>query len=402
MSALLLLFIFWGIYSFTQLSVDALPDVTNNQVQVITNSPNLATQEVEQFITFPLETEFKALQGLIELRSTSRSGLSVITLVFKDGIPVNITRQLVSEKVKKAETFIPKNYGSPEIVPPTTGLGEIYQYVIVPKKGFENKFNSMDLRTIQDWIIKRQLLGTPGVVDVSSFGGKLKQYEVSVKPERLAAMKLTLIDVYDALQKNNSNTGGSYIDKGPNIYFIRGEGLIEKLDDINNIVVRNYQWHSGPDQGYRHRRLWFCTPVWCHDKKRNRRNGRWRGADAERRKRRTGHRPGKRKNEDHRKKSARWIIHQCICGQDQTDRQNGAYGQHQPARRRIDCRICVGYVPGKSSGGPDCRQRNSARDDFCGSYDESVRRQCKPDEYGCAGFWTDRGWCVDSGRKPDA
>ncbi|HLA58329.1 MAG TPA: CusA/CzcA family heavy metal efflux RND transporter, partial [Puia sp.] len=236
---LLLIFICWGIYSFTQLSVDALPDVTNNQVQVITNSPNLATQEVEQFITFPLETEFKSLQGLVELRSTSRSGLSVITLVFKDGIPNNITRQLVAEKVKKAEEQIPKGYGIPDIVPPTTGLGEIYQYVIVLKKGYEDKFNSMDLRTIQDWIVKRQLLGTPGVVDVSSFGGKLKQYEVSVKPERLAAMNLTLIDVYDALQKNNSNTGGSYIDKGPNIYFIRGEGLIEKLDDINNIVVRN-------------------------------------------------------------------------------------------------------------------------------------------------------------------
>ena len=219
--ALLLIFICWGIYSFSQLSVDALPDVTNNQVQVITNSPNLATQEVEQFITFPLETEFKSLQGLVELRSTSRSGLSVITLVFKDGIPNNITRQLVSEKLKKAEEQIPKGYGIPDIVPPTTGLGEIYQYVIVPKKGYEDKFNSMDLRTIQDWIVKRQLLGTPGVVDVSSFGGKLKQYEVSVKPERLAAMNLTLIDVYDALQKNNSNTGGSYIDKGPNIYFIR-------------------------------------------------------------------------------------------------------------------------------------------------------------------------------------
>ena len=237
--ALLLIFVIWGIYSFSQLSVDALPDVTNNQVQVITNSPNLATQEVEQFITFPLETEFKSLQGLIELRSTSRSGLSVITLVFRDGMPNNITRQLVAEKLKKAEGQIPKGYGSPDIVPPTTGLGEIFQYIIVPKNGFEEKFNNMDLRTIQDWIIKRQLLGTPGVVDVSSFGGKLKQYEVSVKPERLAAMGLTLIDVYDALQKNNSNTGGSYIDKGPNIYFIRGEGLIEKLDDINNIVVRN-------------------------------------------------------------------------------------------------------------------------------------------------------------------
>jgi heavy metal efflux system protein len=236
---LLGIFMLWGIYSFTQLSVDALPDVTNNQVQVITSSPNLATQEVEQYITYPLETEFKSLQGLVELRSTSRSGLSVITIVFKDEMPLNITRQLVTEKIKIAEENIPKEYGQPDLIPPTTGLGEIYQYVIVPKKGFEEKFTSMDLRTVQDWIIKRQLLGTAGVVDVSSFGGKLKQYEVSVKPERLAAMNLTLMDVFNALQKNNSNTGGSYIDKGPNIYFIRGEGIIEKLDDINNIVVAN-------------------------------------------------------------------------------------------------------------------------------------------------------------------
>lgn len=236
---LLSIFMLWGIYSFTQLSIDALPDVTNNQVQVITTSPNLATQEVEQFITTPLELEFKSLQGLVELRSTSRSGLSVITIVFKDNMPLNITRQLVAEKIKVAQENIPKEYGQPDLIPPTTGLGEIYQYVIVPKKGFEDKFSSTDLRTVQDWIVKRQLLGTAGVVDVSSFGGKLKQYEVSVKPERLAAMNLTLIDVYNALQKNNSNTGGSYIDKGPNIYFIRGEGLIEKLDDINNIVVAN-------------------------------------------------------------------------------------------------------------------------------------------------------------------
>ncbi|MEP7323141.1 MAG: CusA/CzcA family heavy metal efflux RND transporter [Saprospiraceae bacterium] len=236
---LLLLFITWGIYSFTQLSVDALPDITNNQVQVITNSPNLATQEIEQFITIPLESEFKSLQGLVELRSTSRSGLSVITIVFKDKVPVSITRQLVAEKIKIAEENIPIEYGHPDLIPPTTGLGEIYQYLIAPQKGFEDKFSSMDLRTIQDWIVKRQLLGTPGVVDVSSFGGKLKQYEVSVIPERLAAMDITLIDVFSSLQKNNSNTGGSYIDKGPNIYFIRGEGMIGSLNDINNIVVKN-------------------------------------------------------------------------------------------------------------------------------------------------------------------
>ena len=236
---LLAIFVSFGIYSFTQLSVDALPDVTNNQVQVITNSPNLATQEVEQFITYPLETEFKSLQEMVELRSTSRSGLSVITIVFKDNVPVNIARQRVDEKIKTATENIPKQYGSPELLPPTTGLGEIFQYVLVPQKGYEKKYDLSELRTIQDWIVRRQLLGTVGVVDVSSFGGKLKQYEVSVKPERLAANNLNLIDVFDALQNNNENTGGSYIDKGPNIYFIRGEGLIQNLEDINNIVVKN-------------------------------------------------------------------------------------------------------------------------------------------------------------------
>ncbi len=236
---LLTIFAAFGIYSFTQLSIDALPDVTNNQVQVITNAPNLATQEVEQFITYPLETGFKSLSEMVELRSTSRSGLSVITIVFKDNVPVNIARQRVDEKIKTAIENIPKQYGTPELLPPTTGLGEIFQYVLVPQKGFEEKYNAIELRTVQDWIVRRQLLGTVGVVDVSSFGGKLKQYEVSVKPERLSANNLTLIDVFDALQKNNENTGGSYIDKGPNIYFIRGEGLIQNMDDINNIVVKN-------------------------------------------------------------------------------------------------------------------------------------------------------------------
>lgn len=236
---LLAIFVLFGVYSFTQLSVDALPDVTNNQVQVVTNTPNLATQEVEQFITYPLETEFKSISDMVELRSTSRSGLSVITIVFKDNVPVNIARQRVDEKIKTATDNIPKQYGTPGLLPPTTGLGEIFQYVLVPQKGYEEKYNLTELRTIQDWIVRRQLLGTIGVVDVSSFGGKLKQYEVSVKPERLAANNLTLIDVFNALQNNNENTGGSYIDKGPNIYFIRGEGLIQNLEDINKIVVKN-------------------------------------------------------------------------------------------------------------------------------------------------------------------
>jgi cobalt-zinc-cadmium resistance protein CzcA len=235
----LLVFVGWGIYSVTNLSIDALPDVTNNQVQVITTSPNLATQEVEQFITYPIEMQMKTIPDVTELRSTSRSGLSVITIVFKDKVQINLARQQVSERLKLAEEEIPKEFGIPEIIPPTTGLGEIYQYTIAPKKGFENKYSTMELRTIQDWIVRRQLIGTAGIVDVSSFGGYLKQYEVAVASEKLVSMNISLTDVFDALAKNNQNTGGSYIDKGPNIYFIRGEGLIENLQDIENIVVKN-------------------------------------------------------------------------------------------------------------------------------------------------------------------
>ncbi len=234
----LIIFTAYGIYSVTQLSIDALPDVTNNQVLVNTTAPNLATQEVEQFITYPLELQFKNLPDLVELRSISRSGLSVITVVFKDNVPVNIARQLVAERIKNAEEQIPAGYGRPELAPPTTGLGEIYQYTLALKPGFEQKYSAMDLRSIQDWIVRRQLLGVPGVVDVSSFGGFLKQYEVAVNPEKLLSMNINLLEVYDALSKNNENTGGSYIDKGPNIYFIRGEGLITSLKDIENIVVK--------------------------------------------------------------------------------------------------------------------------------------------------------------------
>ena len=235
----ILVLVGWGIYSTTQLAIDALPDVTNNQVQVITTTPNLATQEVEQFITYPIEMQMKTIPDVVELRSTSRSGLSVITIVFKDKVPINIARQQVSERLKIAENDLPKEFGLPEIIPPTTGLGEIYQYTITPKKGFENKYSIMELRTIQDWIVRRQLIGTPGVVDVSSFGGYLKQYEVAVSSEKLISMSISLAEVMDALSKNNQNTGGSYIEKGPNIYFIRGEGLIKSMEDIENIVVRN-------------------------------------------------------------------------------------------------------------------------------------------------------------------
>ncbi|MBK7271376.1 MAG: CusA/CzcA family heavy metal efflux RND transporter [Flavobacteriales bacterium] len=234
---LLLALMGWGAYSITQLPIDALPDVTNNQVLVNTVAPNLATQEVEQFITFPLEQAFKNLPDVVELRSVSRSGLSVVTVVFKDEVPVNVARQLIGERITQVQDAIPSGYGRPELAPPTTGTGEIYQYTLAVDSAHRDRYDLMELRTMQDWIVRRQLLGVQGVIDVSSFGGLLKQYEVSVDARRIAGAGLTLIDVFTALENNNGNTGGSYIEKGPNIYFIRGEGIVTSLKDMENIVV---------------------------------------------------------------------------------------------------------------------------------------------------------------------
>ena len=236
---LLLAMVGWGVYSAANLPIDALPDVTNNQVQVITTAPNLATQEVEKFITYPLELQFKNLQGLVELRSISRSGLSVITIVFNEDMPVPLIRQWVAERLKLAEEDIPPAYGRPEMIPPTTGLGEIFQYTLAVDSAHRDQYDIMALRTIQDWIVRRQLLGVEGVVDVSSFGGKLKQYEIAVDPVRLASMDLTLVDVFAALSANNANTGGSYIEKGPALYYIRSEGLLNSLDQIGDISIRS-------------------------------------------------------------------------------------------------------------------------------------------------------------------
>ncbi|OIN60379.1 efflux RND transporter permease subunit [Arsenicibacter rosenii] len=226
----------WGGYAFTQLPIDAVPDITNNQVQVITQTPSLAAQEVEQFITFPLEATLRNVPGVIEIRSISRFGLSVITVVFDDETPTYLARQLVSEQLKTAEKDLLA--GSPQMAPITTGLGEIYQYVVRPEAGFENRYSPTDLRTIQDWIVKRQLSGVSGVVEVSSLGGYLKEYEVSIDPERLRAMNTTLAEVLNALADNNANTGGSYIEKGPEAYFIRGEGTVQQPGDIEQIVVK--------------------------------------------------------------------------------------------------------------------------------------------------------------------
>ena len=229
--------IIWGVYSAKKLPIDAVPDITNNQVQIITISPSLAAQEVEQLISFPVEQTMATIPEIKEIRSISRFGLSVVTVVFHDDANIYWARQQVGERLIEARNQIPNNIGNPEMAPISTGLGEIYQYVLHAKKGYEDKYNAMSLRTIQDWIVRRQLLGTPGIADVSSFGGLLKQYEIALNTDKLRSYNLSIADVFNALEKNNQNTGGAYIDKKPNAYFIRSEGFIKTITDIEKIVV---------------------------------------------------------------------------------------------------------------------------------------------------------------------
>ena len=237
--ALTFLLVAWGGYSLTQLNIDALPDITSNQVQILTQSPALPATEVEKFITYPLEMSLRTVPNTKEIRSFSRMGLSVITVVFEDDIPTEKARQQVSEKLREAEPNLVAGAGRPEMAPITTGLGEFYQYTLVVDDAQKSKYSLSDLRTMQDWIVKRQLLGIKGVVEISSFGGKLKQYEVAINPERLRSMNLSILEVFQALQNSNSNSGGSYIEKGTDAYFIRSEGMIKNLQDVENVVVSN-------------------------------------------------------------------------------------------------------------------------------------------------------------------
>ena len=228
-----------GIYSMLTLPVDAVPDITNNQVQIVTVSPTLAPQEVEKLITFPIEVAMSNIMNVQEIRSVSRFGLSVVTVVFKESVPILDARQLINEQIQTVAGEIPPELGTPEMMPITTGLGEIYQYTLDVAPGYENRYDAMELRTIQDWIVKRQLSGIPGIVEINSFGGYLKQYEVAVDPDALYSLNITIGDVFEALSRNNQNTGGSYIEKANRAYYIRSEGMISSLDDIGNIVVAN-------------------------------------------------------------------------------------------------------------------------------------------------------------------
>jgi len=241
----LIIFIFiaiwtgFGIYSLMNLPIGAVPDVTNNQVQVITTSRNLATEDVEKYLTYPVELEMANLPGVQEIRSISKFGLSVVTIVFDDKMGTYLPRQLISERLIMAQERIPQGFGTPFMGPISTGLGEIYQYIIDVKPGYEDKYSITDLRTIQDWVVRRQLSGIAGVVEVNTWGGFLKQYEVAINPERLRGFKLDLVTVYNALAKNNSISGGGYIEKSNESFFIRGEGLVSSLEDIGNIVVES-------------------------------------------------------------------------------------------------------------------------------------------------------------------
>lgn len=229
----------YGSYQLTHLPIDAVPDITDNQVQVITVTPSLGAPDVERLITFPIEQANSNIPGLKEIRSFSRFGLSLITIVFEDDVDVYWARQQVTERLKIAEQEIPAGIGSPELAPVTTGLGEIYQYVLRTKPGYESQYDATALRTIQDWIVRRQLLGVKGVADVSSFGGRVKQYEIAVNPDVLKSNGIAISDVFEALEKNNENTGGAYIERSSTVLYIRTEGLIGSVEDIQNIVVKN-------------------------------------------------------------------------------------------------------------------------------------------------------------------
>ena len=227
----------WGVWSLVHLPFDSTPDITDNQVQVITQAPSLGAQEVELYVTTPVEMALANIPRIQERRSISRSGLSVITLVFDDAADIYWARSQVSQVVEQLEKELPKNTET-EMGPIATGLGEIYHYTIRAKEGYEHKYSLTQLRTMQDWIVRKQLSGTPGIAEVSGWGGYVKQYEVAINTDQLNASGVSVSEVFDALQRNNANTGGSYIEQNSNQYYIRGIGVVKNLEDVANITVK--------------------------------------------------------------------------------------------------------------------------------------------------------------------
>jgi cobalt-zinc-cadmium resistance protein CzcA len=225
-----------GARALQQLPIDAVPDVTNVQVQVLTSASGLGPLEIEKFITFPVETAMSGIPRVEDIRSISKFGLSVVTVVFTEGTDIYRARQLIAERLQAAKEAMPEGLSSPEMAPISTGLGEIYQFEV---RG-EGR-SAMELRSILDWDIAFRLKSVPGVVEVNAFGGELKTYEVQIDPKRLVAYKIPLTKVFEAIEKNNANAGGAYIEKNQEQYLIRGEGLVESLQDVGNIVVETQE-----------------------------------------------------------------------------------------------------------------------------------------------------------------
>ncbi|MEY2724280.1 MAG: Cobalt-zinc-cadmium resistance protein CzcA, partial [Planctomycetota bacterium] len=221
-----------GVIAAMSLPLDAVPDLTNVQVQVLTTSPALGPVEVEQFITFPVENALSGLPKVTEIRSISRIGLSAVTVAFEDGTDIYWARNLIGERLQQARENIPPGMGEPQMGPIATGMSEIYQFEVRTKPG--TSMSLMELRTILDWQIAFQLRSVPGVIEVNTFGGELKTYEVQIDPDKLLNFGISLAQVFTALEENNGNAGGGYIIHGAEQRLIRGEGLVSSLDDVSN------------------------------------------------------------------------------------------------------------------------------------------------------------------------
>jgi cobalt-zinc-cadmium resistance protein CzcA len=321
-----------GFYSLKTINLDSVPDITNNQVQVITVSQNLSTVDIEQFVTYPVELAMANLPGVIELRSVSRFGLSVVTIVFKDNMGTYLPRQVVQEKLNAVKDEIPAQFGEPFMGPITTGLGEIFQYTIKPKPGYDTIYSPTELRTIQDWIVKRQMALIPGVVEVNSFGGNIKQYEIALNPDKLNAMSVSITEVFEALENNNVNTGGAYIEKNHMANFIRGEGLARSLDDIKNIVVKNENGIPGT--------LWRFYPGRARSR---------RGNDFDVKRRKLERSDTKRKSPDSRsaKNFARRFGNSAFSRPFRFNSADDKHSQQKPDGRSPYRHICTGYFVGK-------------------------------------------------------
>lgn len=235
-----LLLVGLGVYAFKKLPIDAFPDVTNVQVQIITEAPGRSPVEVEKLITYPIEVQMTGLPKMEELRSLSKFGLSMVTVVFEDDVDIYFARQLILERLIEAKEKLPAGV-EPAMGPVSTGLGEIYQYTLEKPDGSKlDTAGLMDLRSIQDWIVRPILKTVPGVTDVNAFGGHVKQYQVLIDPDRLRKYNLTLKEVFEAVAENNSNAGGDILEHSSERYIIRGVGLIQSLQDIEDIVVKTH------------------------------------------------------------------------------------------------------------------------------------------------------------------